>query len=587
MAKEARDMRDPIVGNRFAGALLALVLALSFTGTAAAAEFWLQAETLTKTMPDATVITMWGFAECAPGHASCNPATVPGPRLVVPPGDSNLTIHLKNNLTGPFTEPVSIVIPGQITAMSPVWIDTTGTVVSQGSRPPGDVTSRMRSFTAETAVGATGNYTWTNLKPGTYLYHSGTHPAVQVQMGLYGALTHDAAALNAYSGVSYGNEVVLLFSDIDPVLHAHVAAGTYGTPPPAGITSTIDFDPKYFLINGEPFTAGHSPIPSGKPGNKLLLRFLNAGLRDYAPVLQGLHMNIVAENGNLFPHPRSQYSLLLSAGKTNDALVTAAKGGKVAIYDRRLNLTNNLIPGGGLMTFLQFTTTNPDTTGVFRPSTGELFMKNANSTGFADLVFNYGLPGDQPIVGDWNGNGITTLGIYRNGDFYLRNSNTVGFADIVFTFGQAGDLPIAGDWNGDGIATVGVYRNGIFYLRNSNNAGLPDATFALGVAGDLPIAGDWNGDGIDTVGVFRPSTGVLFLKNTNATGFADIVLAYGLPGDKPVTGDWDGDGVDTIGVYRDGIFMLRNSNTNGFADIVFALGIPGDEPIAGDWDGLP
>jgi len=227
------------------------------------------------------------------------------------------------------------------------------------------------------------------------------------------------------------------------------------------------------------------------------------------------------------------------------------------------------------------------TTGVFRPSTGELFMKNTNSTGFADLVFNYGLPGDRPVVGDWNGNGITTLGIYRNGVFYLRNSNTAGFADTVFSFGQPGDLPIAGDWDGDGIETIGVYRNGTFLLRNSNSSGAPDYTFYLGIPGDVPIAGDWTGQGYDTVGVFRPSNGALYLKNTNTTGFADIVLNYGLPGDKPVTGDWDGNGTDTIGVFRNGTFMLRNSNTVGFADIVFALGIPGDEPIAGNWDGLP
>ena len=47
----------------------------------------------------------------------------------------------------------------------------------------------MRSFDAETAAGGSGSYTWTGVKEGTYLYHSGTHPQVQVQMGLYGALT--------------------------------------------------------------------------------------------------------------------------------------------------------------------------------------------------------------------------------------------------------------------------------------------------------------------------------------------------------------------------------------------------------------
>jgi len=228
-----------------------------------------------------------------------------------------------------------------------------------------------------------------------------------------------------------------------------------------------------------------------------------------------------------------------------------------------------------------------DTTGVFRPTNGALYLKNSNITGFADVQINYGIGGDYPIVGDWDGNGDATIGIYRNGSFYLRNENTIGFADIVFPFGAPGDQPIAGDWDGDGKDTIGVYRNGMFMLRNSTSAGSPEMSFALGVPGDVGIAGDWDGDGMDTTGVFRPSNGALYLKNTNVTGFADIQINYGIPGDKPITGDWNNDGVDTIGIYRNGTFYLRNTNTIGFADLVFALGIPGDMPIAGNWDGLP
>ena len=228
-----------------------------------------------------------------------------------------------------------------------------------------------------------------------------------------------------------------------------------------------------------------------------------------------------------------------------------------------------------------------DTTGVFRPSNGLLYLKNSNTSGFADIAINYGVPGDYPVVGDWDGDGDATIGIYRNGSFYLRNDNSIGFADLVFPFGAPGDQPLAGDWNNDGVDTIGVYRNGTFYLRNSNSAGAPEMSFGLGNPGDVGIAGDWNGDGLDTTGVFRPSNGALYLKNTNATGFADIQINYGLPGDKPVTGDWNNDGIDTIGIYRNGTFYLRNSNTNGFADVVFSLGNPGDIPIAGNWDGQP
>lgn len=225
-------------------------------------------------------------------------------------------------------------------------------------------------------------------------------------------------------------------------------------------------------------------------------------------------------------------------------------------------------------------------TGIFRPSNAAFFLKNANNTGFADTVITFGNPTDLSVTGDWNNDGIDTVGIFRNGTFFLKNTNVTGFSDISFFLGGPGDLPVAGDWNGDGITTVGVFRNGTFFLRNSNSGGPPDAIFNLGQAGDLPIAGDWNGDGIDTVGVYRPSTGQFFLKNTNSTGFADIAFVYGgNPGDLPVTGDWNGDGKTTIGLYRTGSFLLRNSNTSGIADVVFNLGNPGDTPVSGNWIG--
>jgi hypothetical protein len=74
-------------------------------------------------------------------------------------------------------------------------------------------------------------------------------------------------------------------------------------------------------------------------------------------------------------------------------------------------------------------------------------LKNQNTTGFADIQINYGIPGDRPVTGDWNDDGIDTIGIYRNGMFMLRNSNTIGFADLVFGLGIPGDMPIAGNWD--------------------------------------------------------------------------------------------------------------------------------------------
>jgi hypothetical protein len=284
----------------------------------------------------------------------------------------------------------------------------------------------------------------------------------------------------------------------------------------------------------------------------------------------------------------SVYTVTVNTGNGNGTIRLNVVDNN-SIVDSASNPLGGAAVGDGNFTTGQIYTINKggDTTGVFRPSNGLLYLKNANSTGFADVAINYGTGGDYPIAGDWDGNGTATIGIYRNGLFYLRNSNTLGFADIVFAFGTPGDQPVAGDWNGDGVDTIGVYRNGQFLLRNSNSAGTADMSFFLGNPGDVGIAGDWNGDGSDTTGVFRPSNGIIFLKNANTTGFADIALNYGLAGDMPVTGDWNNDGIDTIGVYRNAQFLLRNSNTIGFAEIVFGLGNPGDMPISGNWDGMP
>ena len=55
----------------------------------------------------------------------------------------------------------------------------------------------------------------------------------------------------------------------------------------------------------------------------------------------------------------------------------------------------------------------------------------------------------MPLVGDWTGDGIDTIGLYNpaTGYFYLRNSNTTGVGDITFFYGDPTQnwTPVAGD----------------------------------------------------------------------------------------------------------------------------------------------
>jgi 6-phosphogluconolactonase (cycloisomerase 2 family) len=285
---------------------------------------------------------------------------------------------------------------------------------------------------------------------------------------------------------------------------------------------------------------------------------------------------------------RFLYSVTFGAASSVVVLRTALATGQLAAVPGSPFPTGQ---GGGAQSVAAFPAKNcaagpafsVATPGQFRPTNGFVYLRNSNTTGIADTEFFYGTANDLPIAGDWNGDGIDTIGVFRDGQFFLRNSNDTGFADINFAFGAPGDLPIAGDWDGDGIDTVGIVRGNTIFLRNTNAAGAPDVSFVYGTPGDLCIAGDWDGDGIDTVGCFRPSNGFVFLRNSNTTGVADIEFFYGIAGDKPVAGDWNGDGVDTIGVVRGNEWLLRNSNSTGFADLQFTYGTPTDTPIVGRW----
>jgi hypothetical protein len=224
--------------------------------------------------------------------------------------------------------------------------------------------------------------------------------------------------------------------------------------------------------------------------------------------------------------------------------------------------------------------------------TGLWYLRDFLSAGPNNIPgISYGGAGDIPRVGDWDGNGYDTVGVYRNGVWYLRNANTSGPHTVPsFTFGNATDTPLVGDWNGDGIDTIGVWRGGNWYLRDFNSAGANNIPgFTYGGASDIPVVGDWDGDGKDTVGVYR--NGVWYLRNSNSAGSHTVPsFTYGGPGDIPVVGDWNGDGIDTVGLVRNGVWYLRNSNTAGPHTITsFSYGTPGtDLFLVGDWnaDGL-
>ena len=211
--------------------------------------------------------------------------------------------------------------------------------------------------------------------------------------------------------------------------------------------------------------------------------------------------------------------------------------------------------------------TPPEAVGVY-DNAGTWALWNGISV---DIV-GFGWPNTEPVVGDWDGDGTTEVGIYNTGGNNFLIQTDSGF-DLI-GLGWEGVTPVVGDWNGDGSDDVGVYDNmGTWALWNGASADI----VGFGWPGTEPVVGDWDGDGFTEVGIYNRG-GNNFLIQTDS-GFD--VIGLGWSGVTPVISDWNGDGSDQVGVYDNmGTWALWNG---AGADIV-GFGWPGTEPVVGDWD---
>jgi hypothetical protein len=247
--------------------------------------------------------------------------------------------------------------------------------------------------------------------------------------------------------------------------------------------------------------------------------------------------------------------------------------------------------------FFNDVSVSADKIGVYRPGGSRFYLDLDENRAWGgmppDFTSVLGVAGDQPIIGDWDGDGVDDIGVRRNNLFFLDlNGNRVWDAgtDGVFAFGTSTDLPVIGDWDGDGIDDFGVRRNHLFFVDLNGNrvwdAGA-DGVFAFGTSTDVPIIGDWDGDGIDDIGVRRNHLFFLDLNGNRAWDVGDDgVFPFGTSTDLPVIGDWNADGIDDFGIRRSHLFFL-DLNGNNFWDVgvdgVFPFGVSSDMPLAGKW----
>jgi len=249
----------------------------------------------------------------------------PGPTILVNQGDT-VTINLTNTLP----VPTSLVVDG---------ISVTAAAVAPGVALPGVLTGEVPADNGTTAVA----YTFTASQPGTYVYHSGTNPPLQVEMGLLGVIIVRPSGYNALTNrIAYNDpesvyvhEKLLLLTDVDIRVHDKVQAGNYTN------IDFADYHDVYWFINGRtlPDTLSTTGAPwlsrqpydafiMMNPGQTILYRMVNASRDPHPMHTHGNHHLIIARHGRFLSTgaganlSNKAFTTVVYPGDTVDAIMT-------------------------------------------------------------------------------------------------------------------------------------------------------------------------------------------------------------------------------------------------------------------------
>jgi hypothetical protein len=279
--------------------------------------------------PDGNSLFMWGYAD----HG--NRLQYPGPVLCVTEG-ATVSVHLRNTLP----DATSISFAG-----------LTGVTATGGSRDG--------LLAREAASGGDVTYTFTASSPGTYLYQSGSDPAKQVEMGLFGALVvrpqghPDWAYGRASTRFDPSREYLQLLDELDPDLHRTVETG--------GTYDITALHPRYYTINGRAFpdtlqANGVSWLPTQPFGALVRIKpYCNPGVTDPAnppactsastPNPQPALIRML--NAGLGSHPFHPHGNDLTMIGVDGRALTTSGGG-----DAFINHFGETVPSGGTEDFL-------------------------------------------------------------------------------------------------------------------------------------------------------------------------------------------------------------------------------------------
>ena len=188
----------------------------------------------------------------------------------------------------------------------------------------------------------------------------------------------------------------------------------------------------------------------------------------------------------------------------------------------------------------------------------------------------------NPIMGDFNGDSLTDLGLYNSstGVWQIALSDAGVYrnaATWLTNFGTSGSwLPMTGDFNGDGKADAAIYNptTGQFQVALSTGASFssPSTWFTFSGASSSwqPFVGNFNADKYADLAFYNKSTGEVKVALGTSTGFGSSTtwLTNFGTGSIALAGDFNADSVTDICLFNKttGEFKVAFSNTKAFVD---------------------
>lgn len=348
------------------------------------------------------IINFWGFTT-----SDTASAVLGGPTLIGTEGEKlAFTVH---NQLDPKAGNVAITVPALSGAPDLVGVAPGGT-------------------------GGSGSFTLT--RPGTYIYEAGltSGGARQVAMGLSGVLIVRPSVLTSANSVRcaydaavstdcLANKDARNYFDREKIVKVNELDSAFTADPFR--SDTGEYHPTNYFIDGvaydpakpalDPIDPAFNPAVNSvrmdaAPGDSVLLRYADLGLREHSLNLLNLLQSETARDAYLLPNVSVQSTEFLNAGQTADTFLSippgAVTGTKYPIYDAGMHLNNGVAAGlGGMYAYLDIV--NGATAAAVGP-VGSAASVVPTFTGAAPNIDNGQVP-TLSVTGVFTAKGTTTV----------------------------------------------------------------------------------------------------------------------------------------------------------------------------------